>query len=299
MTTLSARSQDRQSKRVVEKRLQAERQARFQMLQRKQKLRELVEHRLSVIGSIHHAHENSCSLWLSSVLISAFDITRFSLAEVPTSRCESLYYLSVSLDSLLEQRFNDGSNSHAKIQSLSQLFEEWEYFGGGNAMQSMRLVMAKNSLSIHPNSHGYGTYNHDAKSHAHNSDNSGAYSVERSGSTEGGAGSSSTPDKMAIRPSIFKFNGNVVYEYLLTPSVPFELCYSDILIALSESLRSMYCFFATDEQCWSRLPFYDAILRIDKRVKEFYITACLKEMTAIATRASEEVFELVRSGPLG
>jgi hypothetical protein len=256
----------KQAEKAAEKLATAERQAHFHLLQQKQKLMQVVEQRLTSCRYIQTAHSKSSSFWLSSVLITSSDIVRYSLAEVPFTKCVSLYYLSISLDKLLE-RFTFGTNCHAytKLQSFSQLFEEWEYYGGGTAMQSMRLVMAKHAASIHP---------------------------------------ATLPQQQEIantqepvRASIFKFNGNIVFEHLLTPYVPLDLYYSDVIVGLSDSLQGMYSLFSyQEEEYWRQNALFDSFIKLDKRVKEFYVSACMKELTTISARACEDAFELIRSG---
>lgn len=257
----------KQAEKAAEKLATAERQARFHLLQQKQKLMQVVEQRLTACRYIQTAHSKSSSFWLSSVLITSSDIVRYALAEVPFTRCVSFYYLTISLDKLLE-RFTYGTNCHAhtKLQSLSQLFEEWEYYGGGTAMQSMRLVMAKHATSIHPTT---------------------LPQQQEVGNTQ----------EPGVRTNIFKFNGNVVFEHLLTPSVSMDLCYSDVIVGLSDSLQGMYSLFSfQEEEYWRQNALFESFIKLDKRVKEVYVSACMKELTAISTRTSEDAFELIRSG---
>jgi hypothetical protein len=89
------------------------------------------------------------------------------------------------------------------VRSFSQLIEEWEYHYSGTTMQSVKFVMAKNSPCLYPESVQQG--------------------VEE-----------------LSRPSIYKFNNVVVYEYLEVPHLPFELDYIEVLLALLDSLSMLY-----------------------------------------------------------
>jgi len=285
---------------AAEKQANAEQQQRFHLLQQKQKLIQIVEQRLTTLRYIQNAHSKSSSFWLSSVLVTSSDIARYSLAEIPSSKCVSYYHLSISLDKLLERfayETNYNNHAHTKLQSFTQLFEEWEYYGGGAAMQSMRLVMAKHATSIHPTtppqqpqiSHILNPTSRGSDSTTNKEDYK---SSERTNATE-----AANTQESSVRTNLFKFNGNVVFEHLLTPCVAIDLCYSDVVVGLCESLQGMYSLFSYQEKdYWRKNALFDSFLKLDKRIKEFYVATCLKELTAISCRTSEEAFELIRSG---
>jgi len=285
------------TKRAATKAAEKQANARFHLLQQKQRLIHIVEQRLSTLSYIQTAHDKSSTFWLSSVLITPSDIARYSLVEIPASKCLSYYYLCISLDKLLE-RFTYGTNCHAhtKLQNLSQLFEEWEYNGGSTAVQSMRLVMAKHATSIHPSTPPQQLQSNQSHSHIAGVNKQDPKSSLRSSSSSSTTEAASTQDS-AVRTNIFKFNGSAVFEHLLTPSAPIDLCYSDVIVGLCSSLQGMYSLFSyQEEDYWRQNALFDSFMKLDKRIKEVYVTICMKELTIISSRTSDEAFDLIRSG---
>ena len=90
------------------------------------------------------------------------------------------------------------------VRAFSQLMEEWEYFFSSTAMQGVKYVMARNSAAPFPQTQ----------------------------IKEGNAELS--------RPSVFKFNNSVVYEYLDTTNVSVDLDYIEVLLALCDTLYEVY-----------------------------------------------------------
>lgn len=90
------------------------------------------------------------------------------------------------------------------VRGVAQLIEEWEYYNSGTAMQSVKYMMAKNSSCIYPQT------------------------VALEGAND------------FARPTIFKFNSSVVYEYLDTTHIALELDYIEVLIALCDTLHNIY-----------------------------------------------------------
>jgi hypothetical protein len=93
----------------------------------------------------------------------------------------------------------------ATVRAFSQLLEEWEYFMSGSAMQGMKYVMAKNSNCVYPQT------------------------IPADGSMSD-----------LTRPTVYKFNNAVVYEYLHVTHVAFELDYVETLSSLCEALYQLY-----------------------------------------------------------
>ena len=79
--------------------------------------------------------------------------------------------------------------------------EEWEYYFAGAAFQSVKFMLAKNSTCVYPQ---YSTTNNSNNDNDNNND--------------------------PTRSNVYKFNGNVVYEYLVYPSIPFELDYVSLFL---------------------------------------------------------------------
>lgn len=96
------------------------------------------------------------------------------------------------------------SSGQQTIKGLLQLLEEWEYMFSSNTMQSMKYVMARTSYYIYPSFMP--------------NDN----------------------ESEQLRAGIYKFNNDVVYEYLQAPDIPFELNYVEVFINLCEMLSALY-----------------------------------------------------------
>lgn len=92
----------------------------------------------------------------------------------------------------------------ATVRALSQLIEEWEYFNAGSTYQSMKYMMAKTSPCIYPNT------------------------VPIEGMTD------------LTRPTIYKFNNTVVYEFLQVFTIAFDLDYREVVITLCDVLIKLY-----------------------------------------------------------
>jgi hypothetical protein len=219
---------------------------------------------------------------------------------------------------------------HTILQCVLQLLEEWDWHFLGSAMKSMRLALvlstSKAGPRVHPSSQEsnrlmeaaalQGQLQRQANSSSSSSSSGGgevspnasanptatATSLPSYGDvpTTSGSSSSSKGDTTPssgpiIKTSLFKFNGNVVYEHLLTPHVPFALCYSEVLIDLSTTLECMYRLFDAEE-CWVQESLYENIQKIDRRIKDCFVSPCLKEVAAIASKKSSEIFESIRNG---
>lgn len=384
---LTLREAEEQREKIrLEKKAKAESLALFELLQQKKRLKTLVEKRLAVFRYVRSIHENSTNknggvVWLNSVVITQLDIKRFTISEIPSSRTRALYYLSISLQKLLEKygEVSDSSSNSNKqtyvpsnsigssvaapngtsrytlMQCLLQLFEEWEFHFLGNAYKSLRLVLAKAVSSVHPSissqesnrqmeilvlkkekekekqrqkspfqfmvskqkgKQGQGETADMDKEKA--KDNSLVLMEQYTSSSadintnSDAAGTCTDADTTEIskegptlKASLFKFHGNVVYEHLVTPRIPLDLCYSELIIDFSNTLEWMYSLFFTEDTSsllssshlmWTHETLYESIQKIDKRINDQYIKPCLNEVTMVATRKSENIFELLRSG---
>mmetsp|Transcript_3961 Transcript_3961/g.6197 ORF Transcript_3961/g.6197 Transcript_3961/m.6197 type:complete len:259 (+) Transcript_3961:63-839(+) len=142
------------------------------------------------------------------------------------------------------------------IRAFAQLLEEWEYMFASVPMQGMKYVMARTSHYAYP----------------------------QFMPAEG--------DQDQIRSTIFKFNNDVVFEYLLYPHVPFELDYLEVFHSLCDMLYSLY------EKLWhedsfSNVAVYETVVRLDARVKHFVINLVAKEFTETAiSTVKDEVDDL-------
>lgn len=90
------------------------------------------------------------------------------------------------------------------VRAFSQLMEEWEYYIAGTAMQSVKYMMAKNSPCIYPQT------------------------VPLEGMSD------------LSRPTLYKFQNAITYEYLDDVNVGLEIDYLEVLPALCEVLYQVY-----------------------------------------------------------
>lgn len=90
------------------------------------------------------------------------------------------------------------------VRAFSQLMEEWEYYIAGSAMQSVKYVMAKSSPCLYPQS------------------------APLEGMTD------------LTRPSVYKFQSSITFEYLDDVNIGLELDYLEVLPALCEVLYQVY-----------------------------------------------------------
>ncbi len=93
----------------------------------------------------------------------------------------------------------------ATVRAFSQLIEEWEYYNAGTAMQSVKYMMAKNSPCVYPQT------------------------IPADGNMTD-----------LTRPLVYKFNNNVVYEYLDVTHIAFDLDYLEVLRSLCDVLYKLY-----------------------------------------------------------
>ncbi len=90
------------------------------------------------------------------------------------------------------------------IKALSQLMEEWEYAFSNAAIQGMKYVLARTSNGVYPQF------------------------------------TAVADDQDQIRSTVYKFDNDVIYQYLNFPHVPFELDYIEVLFSLCDMLQLLY-----------------------------------------------------------
>jgi len=144
------------------------------------------------------------------------------------------------------------------VRAVAQLIEEWEYYHSGSAMQSMKYMMAKNSPCIYPQT------------------------VPVEGVTD------------LAKPTIFKFNSSVVYEYLDTTHIALELDYIEVLIALCDTLHNIYGKLF-HEETFGNQAVYDTAVRLDARIKHHVINMVAKELTELSNRRIKASTQFIRS----
>jgi hypothetical protein len=133
------------------------------------------------------------------------------------------------------------------VRAFSQLMEEWEYVHSGPTMQGVKFMMAKTSPCPYP----------------------------QMSPIEGFSDLS--------RPSVYRFNNSVVYEHLQVPHIPFDLDYVEVFLGLCTQLSRLYEKLV-HEDCYSNQVVYDAIVRLDTRVKHHVINQVAKEVTEACAR---------------
>jgi hypothetical protein len=185
-------------------------------LSRKQRLEAMVYKRKYNFSYLQKAHFGD-TYWLNTTLLTKEYIQQYS-KQVPEKRTSAYFYLGLSLGAILESIENIGfiDNSYLQPDSLigpklirvfSQLMEEFEYYCSSSAMQSMKYVMAKSAPSPY-------------------------FPI-----------TALENDNESARSSLYKFNGEVAYEYFKTPIVPFELCYLDVVHTLLDLIGQLYDLF--------------------------------------------------------
>jgi hypothetical protein len=145
----------------------------------------------------------------------------------------------------------------AAVKAFSQLMEEFEYYCAGNAMQGMKSLMAKTSTCVYPQ----------------------AVQIEG--------------DEPLTRPTVYKFNNKVVYEYLKIPHLPFELDYTEVVIALCDALHRLYEKLFV-EDCWMHSILFETILRLDSRIKHLFLNLIAKEMTQYCSKNFKSEAQSIR-----
>ena len=177
-------------------------------MQRKQRLHALVSKRKANLSYLVKVHQGGV-FWLNCIHLSNEDICRYTYA-VPKNRTLSYYYLAASTSAIVAL-----PSGFAAIRAFLQLLEEWEYYFAGTATQSMKFVLAKTSPCSFP-----------------------VPLIPTS--------SLGNEDELRL-PSINKFDNNVIYEYLNTTHVPFELDYIEVLYSLCESVGALYNKFLSED----------------------------------------------------
>ena len=108
-------------------------------------------------------------------------------------------------------KINDGlkAGDTKHLYAISQLFEEWEYHFSPAHIQAMKYLLAKNSSTLYPSTD---------------------FSIAE-------------PDRVGI----YKSQSEIVYEYLLTPHLPFELSFIEVFANLCDELTEFYEYMHSSE----------------------------------------------------
>eukprot|EP01084_Bolivina_argentea_P017057 31870_1 len=137
--------------------------------------------------------------WLNCVLLKRDDLELYTRKQdQPRQHVLKLYYLGISLAHVLQQVSGAGS----LVRSVLQLMEEWEYHFSSGTNQSIRGMMAKNTEQLFL-------------------------------SGESTKLNREFPDEPII-PKLRKLCNVVIYGFLLTPCVPIELDYFEVMLSLCD-----------------------------------------------------------------
>ena len=215
------------------------RAARAHMLQRKQRLEQLVTKRKSNISYLKKFHEGD-HYWMNVISMSKQELLDFVDKKVPDQRTVGYFYLGISLSKLFDE-FNGGDtpsnpeNVAKLIRGITQLIEEFEFYFSSSAMQSVKYAFARNAACMHPNL-SPNSFQGDAPSAV-------------------GTTNLNDPDNIA-KPNVYKYQSDVVYEFLLTPHIPFadSMDYLEVLTSLCVILLKVYNAFR-DPICYKLVMF--------------------------------------------
>ena len=95
--------------------------------------------------------------------------------------------------------------------------------------------------------------------------------------------------------SLYKFNGEVIFQYFMTPVIPMELYYPEVVSSTAELLGEVYEKLL-HEDCFRNKSLFESIVRLDGRIKSHFISLIAKELTDIAlSKSSEDIIQLRNS----
>eukprot|EP01041_Mallomonas_annulata_P000497 gene497-941_t len=167
----------------------------------------------------------------------------------------SLLCLGTSISKILELNGNK-----PLITCMIQLFEEWEYYCANFSIQTMKYVMVKNS------------------NHAFPSQASIPFTLEA-----------------PIRGTLHKFNNDIVYQYLVTPHVPFSLDFVEVLSCLLNIFKKFYDKILKNEENYINPTLFEATMRIDSKIRKAVIDPLMMEITEYAKKQVASGFEGIRT----
>ena len=186
-----------------------------QLLIRKTKLESIFVKRKTNIEYLKKVNEGGV-FWMNVCQLTTNDIEHYCLNVTVRQRILMYYYLTLSLDYIM---MNHQSKDRGNLlRSSFQLMEEYDFYVSNIAMQGVKSMMAKSSPFIFPQAL--------------------TKTIEEE------------IQQQSFKPSIHKFQNNIVYEQLKTPHVAFQLDYVEVLVALCDSLCNFYAILLhSDESC--------------------------------------------------
>lgn len=141
------------------------------------------------------------------------------------------------------------------LRGCSQLMEEWEYHFASPAVQSMKFMLSRSTDSHFPT-----TVN--------------------------------APLETDVKPTVARVGQKVVYEHLITPHIPCNLDYFQVVFALAEVLQQAYARFDVKELAQHE-HLFAALVKFDHRIKHHVVNLIGKELTGLSmTHASRSLASL-------
>lgn len=140
------------------------------------------------------------------------------------------------------------TNGPNTVRALSQLMEEWEYtFDAAPPIQGVKYMMATSCNTAFPEFLPF------------------------------------EADGDQLRSSIFRFKDEIVHEYLILPHLPFVPDYVETMSSLCDMLINLYENLV-HKDTYSNVVLFDAVVRLDTRIKHFVVSAVAKEFTSCCTK---------------
>jgi len=302
--------------------LRLQRSAQALGLQRKQRLAALVSMRKENIDYLRRVHQGG-TFWLNCTLLTAADIQNYARTTVPRQRSLSFFYLALSLGKLLDA----SPTGVPLVRALTQLVEEWEYHMAGAAVQGVKYVTAKSSSCVYPQ---HSRAPHVQAERAEAPPQTGGAAGEllaalsglpepplaasagaraaradavptapaptTAGAAAAAAAAAAADPALKMSPCIHRFHNAVVYEFLLTPHMPLaSLDYVEVFTALCGELLRAFDALTKHPDCHAQPAAYEAVLRVDGRVKQHVIAVAAKELTEVSQAANAAMLEQLRT----
>lgn len=100
-----------------------------------------------------------------------------------------------------------------------------------------------------------------------------------------------------INPRIYRFGSDVVFESFFSPHIPFQLDYLEVLDGLCHTLALMYQAIGHHAESLKReAALFDALVKIDVKIKHHIINPIAKELTDVTARLAKLELEGLREG---
>ncbi len=186
-------------------------------LSHKHNILQLIESRLLNFQYLINSHKKNHIFFQTYLLNSQFYNENNIISNKKITR---YYYFSLGIFNVLQSSINKGVKT---LNNTKQLMEEFEYLVSSSTIQSMKYLIAQNL------NHPYDIFNQ--VSQLNNDINGDIYNVNNNNS----------------KKSLYKFNGNIIFEHLMTPPVTFQLSYPDVIVQCCESLIQLYQRFLLED----------------------------------------------------